>query len=234
MEFDLNLKNKIIEDETLRWVELYKITNTINNKVYIGQAISHRKNNNKYTPKGMEGRYKEHIKESNIKQKYHCNALNNAFRTYGVENFTVEHLYNCKIEDANKLETYEIQKHNSLVPNGYNINTSSNSLLPCDEMRTKISTGNIKTHFEKHLEKFKDFIFDDDENNFHKYISKRTKNGQQNGWYLRLNKKTIEFKSSIESVDKTKNRAFNFLILLKEEGKKRQRAQIAGSPLEPI
>ena len=60
------LKNKTIVDENLRWVEIYRITNKINKKVYIGQAISHRKNINKYTPKGMEGRFKEHIKESNL------------------------------------------------------------------------------------------------------------------------------------------------------------------------
>ena len=47
MNFNFELKNKIITDEKLRWVEIYKIVNTINQKVYIGQAISHiRKNDN--------------------------------------------------------------------------------------------------------------------------------------------------------------------------------------------
>ena len=102
MEFNLCLKNKIIDDENLRWVEIYRITNVMNNKVYIGQAVSHRKNGKKYFPKGTEGRFKEHICESTRKQKYHCNALNNAIRTYGFHNFIVEHLYNCKIEEANE------------------------------------------------------------------------------------------------------------------------------------
>jgi hypothetical protein len=67
MEFKLELKNKIIDDETLRWVEIYKITNKINQKVYIGQAISHRKSYNKYYPKGRAFEFLKLLKEkSNI------------------------------------------------------------------------------------------------------------------------------------------------------------------------
>jgi len=234
MEFNIYLKNKTIEDEKLRWVEIYKITNILNNKIYIGQAISHRKDGNKYCPRGTEGRFKEHIKESTRIQKYHCNALNNAIRTYGTNNFIVEHLYNCKIEEANEMETYEIKKHNSLVPNGYNINTSCNSLLPSEEMREKISTGNINTHLINHLKKFNDYNFDKNEDEFYNYITPRTKNNKQIGWYVRLNKKVIEFVSLIDSIDNTKKRAFEFLKLLKEECIKRQRAQTAGSSLEPL
>ena len=170
MEFNLDLKNKIITDENLRWVEIYKITNITNQKVYIGQAISHRKNNNVYTPKGLEGRFKEHIKETKPKQKYHCNALNNAIKTYGFENFNVTLIKICSVSDSNRIETDEIKKHNSLVPNGYNINTSCNSLLPSNDMRKKISDGNINTHFKKHIKKFEGFVFNDDENNFHSYM----------------------------------------------------------------
>ena len=61
MEFKLELKNQIIDDETLRWVEIYKITNTITQKVYIGQAISHMRHHNKLVPHGTNGRLKTHI-----------------------------------------------------------------------------------------------------------------------------------------------------------------------------
>jgi len=228
------LKNKVIKDETLRWVEIYKITNVINNKLYIGQAISHRKNGKKYIPKGTEGRFKEHIKESTRKQKYHCNALNNAITTYGANNFIVEHLYNCKIEEANEMETFEIKKYNSLVPKGYNINTSCNSLLPSEEMREKISIGNINTHLIKHLNKFNDYNFDKNEEEFNKYITPRNKYNKQIGWYIRINKKVIEFISMIDNIDQTKKRAFEFLKLLKEKTINGRRDQIAGSSLEPI
>lgn len=39
MEYNLDLKNTIIDDEPLRWCEIYKITNQINKKIYIGQAV---------------------------------------------------------------------------------------------------------------------------------------------------------------------------------------------------
>jgi hypothetical protein len=234
MEFKLELKNKIIDDETLRWVEIYKITNKINQKVYIGQAISHRKSYNKYYPKGMTGRFKEHMKESKQYQKYHCNALNNAIKSYGSESFIVELLHICNIEDANKIETNEIQNHNSLVPNGYNINTSCNSLLPSNELREKISVGNINYHYQKHLKKFENIVFDVDESDFYKYITPRNKNNTQIGWNLRLNKKIIEFKSTIDSLDETKNRAFEFLKLLKEKSNIYGNvAKLTGKSLEP-
>jgi len=233
MQFNLDLAHKTIDDENLRWVEIYRITNKITDKVYIGQAVSHRKNYNKYSPNGTMGRFKEHIKESKPKQKYHCNALNNAIRTYGVTNFMVEVLHYCKIEDANKMETNEIAAHNSLVPNGYNINTSCNSLLPSKEMRDKISVGNISTHFKKHLFKFEGFVFKDDEPEFYKYITPRTTNGVQIGWYLRLNRKVIEFKSSMQDLNTTKQRACEFLKILKERNNEWQHDQIARNPLEP-
>jgi hypothetical protein len=234
MEFNLELKNKIIKDENLRWVEIYKITNVINQKVYIGQAVSHRKSNSLYYPKGAEGRFKEHIKEATPKQKYHCNALNNAIRTHGADNFNVKTLHYCKLEDSNQIETDEIQNNKSLVPNGYNINTSCNSLSPSNEMIKKISDRNIMFHLEKHLKKFETFIFDDDENNFYKYITPRTKYNQQIGWYLRINKKVIEFKSNVCDLNETKQRAFIFLKLLKEKSIVNSNvAKLTGSSLEP-
>ena len=233
MQFNSELKNKTIYDANLRWVEIYKITNIITQKVYIGQAISHRKNMNRYQPKGMEGRFKEHIKEVKPCQKYHCNALNNAIKKYGIEKFVLELLHCCTIDQANKLETDEIKNHNSLVPNGYNINTSCNSLLPSTELRTKISTGNIIYQFKKHLKKFEDFVFDIHENDFDKYITPRMKNNVQIGWYLRLNKKVIEFKSAISELNETKERVYKFLNLLKEKNNNGNTFKLTGTPLEP-
>ena len=44
--------------------EIYKITNTTNGKLYIGQTRSHRLNHNKYRPFGYLGRFKDHIHEA--------------------------------------------------------------------------------------------------------------------------------------------------------------------------
>ncbi len=235
MEFNLDLKNKIIDDESLRWVEIYKITNVITNKCYIGQVVSHTKCNNKYYPKGIAGRFKEHMKEAIPRQKYHCNALNNAVRTHGKDNFKVELICYTSVADANRVETDEIRKHNSLVPNGYNINTSCNSFLPCYEFREKVSVGNINTHLKRHLKKFENYREIINEFDFDKYITPRNKNGQQIGWYLRLNKIIIEFKSTIEPMEKIKERAIEFLKLLNEKNKltTSNTAKLRETTLEP-
>ena len=91
MEPNLDLTNKSIEDETLRWVEIYKITNKTNQKVYIGQAVSHIRRRNKFVPHGANGRFRKHIQEAlgNNTSKYCCRNLNNAIKKYGEKNFIV-------------------------------------------------------------------------------------------------------------------------------------------------
>ena len=75
---NIDLKNVILNDELLRYCEIYKITNTINNKIYIGQAVSHILNHKKYRPYGMEGRFKSHIHEAFSNKKNQCHYLNNS------------------------------------------------------------------------------------------------------------------------------------------------------------
>lgn len=59
---EINEKNNVIG-------EIYKITNTTNGKLYIGQTRSHRLNHNKYRPFGYLGRFKDHIHEANSNKK---------------------------------------------------------------------------------------------------------------------------------------------------------------------
>ena len=54
---NLNEKHKITG-------EIYKITNKISNKLYVGQTLSHRKNKGKYRPFGHIARLNDHISES--------------------------------------------------------------------------------------------------------------------------------------------------------------------------
>ena len=85
--------------------EIYKITNLITNKMYIGQTRSHYLNNGKYRPFGHMGRFKSHISESKNISKYNaCRYLNSAFNKYGVENFKCELIINCEIKE---LDDYE-------------------------------------------------------------------------------------------------------------------------------
>lgn len=87
--------------------QIYKITNIINKKCYIGQTLY-----------DANKRFKEHINASTNTRKN--NHFYNAIRKYGIENFELEILENNVAEDKlDELEIYYIKKYDS-YNNGYN------------------------------------------------------------------------------------------------------------------
>lgn len=84
---------------------IYKITNNINNKAYIGQSIN------------IEERWKKH-KWHTKKQSHY--PLYRAFSNYGLENFTFEILEQCHADQLNDREIYWIDHYNTYY-NGYNL-----------------------------------------------------------------------------------------------------------------
>jgi group I intron endonuclease len=88
---------------------IYKITNLINKKVYIGQTVQ----------ETVEKRWNLH--KHLAKRNKGCTALKKAFNKYGVDNFKFEVLIICFDEDCIIYEKYYIKKYNSLAPSGYNI-----------------------------------------------------------------------------------------------------------------
>jgi len=88
---------------------IYKITNTLTDKCYIGETIE----------KDPNTRYKRHM--NLIRKGKGCPALRDAVLKHGEENFKFEVLITCLDEDRYRLEKEYIQKHNSIAPNGYNI-----------------------------------------------------------------------------------------------------------------
>jgi group I intron endonuclease len=88
---------------------IYKITNTVTNKCYIGETIES-------TP---EKRWNRHIQM--LKRNAGCPALKEAMKKYGVDKFKFEVIIICFDEDLDAYEREYIQKYNSMVPNGYNI-----------------------------------------------------------------------------------------------------------------
>ena len=108
---------------------VYKITNLINNKIYVGK-----------TTKSINKRFSEHVKESKnlLSKRYLCSAI----RKYGKENFSIETIQLCEsIEKLNKSEIYWIKELNSKAPNGYNLTNGgdgNNGYIFTDEGREKI------------------------------------------------------------------------------------------------
>ena len=103
---------------------IYKITNTVNGKAYIGQTTD------------PERRIKEHFYPGS--RRYH---LQNAIAKYGKDVFTVETLFeNVPLDDLDRLEKQAIKEHNTLVPNGYNLRDGGHSCYTLSlETRQKMS-----------------------------------------------------------------------------------------------
>lgn len=87
---------------------IYKITNKINNKAYIGQT--------RFT---IEIRWAKHLKDSKI-EKIKERPLYRAFNKYGIENFIIEKLEECSNEYLNEREIFYISLFNSFKE-GYNL-----------------------------------------------------------------------------------------------------------------
>lgn len=95
-------------------IGIYLIRNTITNKVYVGQSIN------------IQRRWWEH-KSRAFDPNNNCydKPLYRSMRKYGLEAFKLEILCECNEEELNDLEASFIAKFDSLVPNGYNILSSS-------------------------------------------------------------------------------------------------------------
>lgn len=84
---------------------IYKITNNINGKVYIGQTI-----------RSVERRFVEHKTKDSA-----CRKLNRAMDKYGKNNFSIEELVKAKTqEDLDRLEKKYIKQYDA-INSGYNI-----------------------------------------------------------------------------------------------------------------
>lgn len=82
-------------------IGIYKITNNINKKIYIGQSVN------------IQRRFKEHCNPNKI------SAISQAIKKYGKENFSFEVIEECKISQLDSRESYWIEYYDA-VNCGYN------------------------------------------------------------------------------------------------------------------
>lgn len=116
--------NDKIKKKSLKYT-VYKITNLINGKIYIG-----------YTSWTLDKRFKKHITNINTKNPM---IIGYAIAKYGIENFKIESIYECenKNEALNK-EIELIALHNSRNRNiGYNVSKGGEEFLRIDNKTTE-------------------------------------------------------------------------------------------------
>lgn len=103
---------------------IYKITNDVNGKVYIGKTLN-----------TVESRWKEHCHDKN-RRNMENRPLYRAMNKYGLEHFFVETIEECS-ENLEEREIYWIKYYNSYVgwPNnsGYNATTGGDGVPYVDE-----------------------------------------------------------------------------------------------------
>lgn len=86
-------------------IGIYKITNKINHKIYIGQSTN------------IEKRWESHKYYTEDK----TTLLQKAFNKYGVSNFTFEVIEECPTNQLDEREKYWINYYQSYGTNGYNM-----------------------------------------------------------------------------------------------------------------
>ena len=84
---------------------IYKITNTINDKIYVGK-----------THNSLEKRWQEHLRDS---VRFFNRPLYSAMRKYGTHCFKIELIEECARDDSEQREKYWIKYYNSFG-DGYN------------------------------------------------------------------------------------------------------------------
>ena len=122
MNFSIYINNNT-SSKSNHMGKIYLITNTINNKVYVGQ-----------TKLTLEQRFKEHQQPSKK------TAVSYAIQKYGKENFTIELLEECNIINLDEKETFYIKKYKS-YEQGYNntIGGGSQYISHTPEVKEKLS-----------------------------------------------------------------------------------------------
>jgi hypothetical protein len=130
---------------------IYKITNIVNNKVYIGKT-------KEYYGKmkfGIIGRFNHHLNNAYVKSKQNdCPRFYNAIRKYGKDKFKIEQLEVCDEKNVDALEIKYIAFHESTnSEKGYNISFGGGGRSGVEineKIREKISKS-LKKENEKDL-----------------------------------------------------------------------------------
>lgn len=117
-------------------IGIYRITNKINGKSYIGQSVN------------IEERFKHHKKYR--RKDEDGKLLYRSINKYGIENFSFEIIDICKKEELDEKEIYYIKKYESFK-NGYNMTKGGESLCGYTFSKKSIQkrVKSVKNYYSK-------------------------------------------------------------------------------------
>lgn len=117
--------------------DIYKIANSVNDKLYFGQAYHyHSRGDGTYKRYGYEARFRLHKRQIDG-EKPSCPHLANAMKLYGADKFTVIPVLSCHIKDLDKYENMFIEMYDT-INNGYNM-IPGGQIRATDEIKAKMS-----------------------------------------------------------------------------------------------
>lgn len=126
--------------------EIYKVTNLINQKIYIG-----------LTQVGVQNRWKRHINTAySTTSKDYNEPFKKAIRKYGKDNFSIEVIDTAEtLEELKEKEKYWIKQYNSCIydQSGWGYNATRGGDSPTQDYtcvkikRVNIMTGQIDEHY---------------------------------------------------------------------------------------
>ena len=131
---------------------IYKITNTVNEKVYIGSSVN------------INIRWRQHL--STLKNnKHHSVKLQNSVNKYGLDNFKFDVIEECAKDMLLQREQYYLELFNSFN-DGYNCSmNSTNPMLGrkhsevTKKLMSKLNSGkNHPSYGKKHTEEYKRYM----------------------------------------------------------------------------
>lgn len=120
-------------------MHIYKITNLINNKVYIGQTVQ----------KNPKMRWYSHQADASSGKKTH---LYDSIRKYGIENFSWEILQKASsLDELNILETYWAEHFSKLGFILYNNRGTGNNKLHSERSKIKMRKAQKAAHERRRI-----------------------------------------------------------------------------------
>jgi len=117
---------------------IYKITNIVSGKCYIGQTI------HSFNKRYRGGKWWQYTDNP---------MLRNSYNKHGPERFVVEILETNvpSIEELNRLEAFYAEKYNAYSPNGYNLRGCGDNKFSLPETVEKSRLGSLKTRYARDM-----------------------------------------------------------------------------------